>query len=88
LSDKEYRECVRRSWERYYAFLGARVFHRKDKGFWKFHRKELGRLGYSLSVRKVAKPVLVEFFDLALNPLKTSMRIARKITLLFENANK
>jgi glycosyltransferase involved in cell wall biosynthesis len=88
LSDKEYRECVRRSWERYYAFLGARVFHRKDEGFWKFHRKELGRLGYSLSVRKVVKPVLVQFFDLALNPLKTSMRIARKITLLFENANK
>jgi hypothetical protein len=88
LSDKEYKECVKRSWERYYAFLGGRVLHGKEKGFWRFHRKELGRLGYSLSVTKVAKPVLVELLDLALNPLKTSTRLARKITHLLENTNK
>lgn len=80
LSEKEYEECARRCWERYYAFLGSKVFHNTAKGFWEFHRNKLGKLGYSLSYAKVARPVLAELLDLALNPLKTTMRIARKIT--------
>jgi len=82
LSEKEFDGCIRRCWQRYYAFLGGKVFHNTDKDFWDFHRNELGRLGYSLNYGKVAKPVLVELLDLALNPLKTTMRIARKINRL------
>ena len=87
LSDKEYEECVRDCWERYYAFLGAKVFH-TEKGFWEFHRDALGRLGYSLSMGKVATAALGEVLDLALNPLDTSKRIARKLSHLRENTTR
>jgi hypothetical protein len=88
LSDEEFEGCLRQSWKSYYAFLGAKVFHNKDKRFWEFHRNALERLGYSLSYRKVVKPVLGELLDLALNPLKTTMRIARKITRLRGNSTR
>jgi glycosyltransferase involved in cell wall biosynthesis len=88
LSDEEFGKCLRDCWERYYAFLGAKVFHNKDNGFWEFHRKALARLSYSLSYGKVARPVLLEVLDLALNPLKTSKRIARKIINRLGNASR
>ncbi len=80
LSEKEYEVCMRRCWERYYKFLACYwMSTQKVKGFWEFQRKELGKLGYSLNYGKLAKAVLVEVLDLALNPLNTSRRIARKI---------
>jgi glycosyltransferase involved in cell wall biosynthesis len=91
LSEGEYEACIGRCWGRYYTFLGANVFHngKKNNGFWEFHRSALGRLGYTLSKGKVAKAVLVELLDVALNPLKTSTRVWRKITsLLKENKAK
>lgn len=88
LSDEELAKCFRHGWEQYYAFLGAKVFHNKDKRFWEYHRNALERLGYSLSYGKFAKPVLVELLDLALNPLKTTMRITRKITQRLGNTTR
>ena len=89
LSEKEHEECVRHGWEWYYKFLGCYwIFNDKEKGFWEFHRSVLSRLGYSLSVGKVAKAVLVEVLDLALNPLKTSKRIARRLARLFGNTTR
>ena len=82
LSEREFEGCLTRCWERYYAFLGAKVFQTTEKGFWKFQRNKLEKLGYSLSHLKVAMPVLVELLDLALNPMKTTMRVARKIAHL------
>jgi glycosyltransferase involved in cell wall biosynthesis len=79
LNDAEYKQCVQRCWDNYYSFLGSKALQRSEKGFWDFHKKALSRLGYSLSIRKVVKPVMAELLDLSLNPLKTSMRIARKI---------
>ena len=87
LSDKEYEECVRHCWERYYALLGAMVFH-TEKGFWEYHRSILDRLGYSLSMGKVAKAALVKLLDLALNPLNTSKMIARKLSHFPENTSR
>jgi len=80
LGDQECERRVSQCWERYYEFLGAKMlYNNTDKGFWDFHRNALGRLGYSLSVGKIAKAVVVELLDLALNPLNTSMKIARKM---------
>lgn len=86
LSDEEFERCFRRNWEQYYTFLGSKVLHNTDKGFWEFHRNALCRLGYSLSYEKVAKAVLVDFLDLALNPFNTSRRVARKIRRRLENS--
>jgi glycosyltransferase involved in cell wall biosynthesis len=84
LNEKEYEKCTRQCLEKYYAFLASKVFHNKETGFWKFQRDALGRLGYSLSSRKLTKLILLEFSDLVLNPLKTSIKIARKMTRLLE----
>jgi hypothetical protein len=80
LSENEYEQCLRSCWMRYYAFLGAKVFQAKDKGFWDFHRNALARLGYPIRVTKVAKAAGMDVLDLVFNPLKTSMRIARRIS--------
>jgi glycosyltransferase involved in cell wall biosynthesis len=80
LSEKEYKVCLRRSLKQYYKFLGYYwMFSEKEKGFWEFHKKHLAKLGYSLNYGELAKAVLVQVLDLALNPLNTSRRIARKI---------
>jgi len=80
LNDEEYRQCSERSWKQYYRFLGAKLLHGSDAGFWKFHQDELARLGLRLSYANVAKPVMAELLDLVLNPLKSSMRIVKKIS--------
>jgi hypothetical protein len=82
LSDEEYDRCVKRSWKRYYTFLAAKLLYGNEKTFWQYHRNALGRLGYSLSMRQIAKPVLAELLDVGLNPLKTFVRITRKLTSL------
>jgi len=79
LKDDEYNQSVKRCWETYYRFLGAKVFRNRDKGFWKFHKDELGRLGYSLNWGKVAKAVLAEMIELAVNPFGTSAKVYKKI---------
>ena len=83
LNDSEYKESLQRSWKKYYSFLGGNVFHKKEQGFWDFQRMALGRLGYSISKRRVAVNAFAEVFDLALNPLNTSKKIARKVRRLF-----
>lgn len=88
LSDDEYDQQSKRWRNRYYKFLGSRVFRNREKGFWEYHRKELSRLGYSLSMGNVAKAVLVEVLDLALNPLNTSKRIASRLSHLLGNTTK
>ena len=83
LNDTEYRRCLKKSWQKYYSFLGGKVLHKTEQGFWDFQRRALGRLGYSISKRRVAVNALAEVFDLALNPLNTSKKIARKVRRLF-----
>jgi glycosyltransferase involved in cell wall biosynthesis len=80
LSDTEHGHCIRRCLESYYTFLGTTLLHNKERGFWEFHRNALGRLGYTLSSGMVAKAALAELLDIGLNPLRTSIRVKRKIT--------
>jgi hypothetical protein len=86
LTEKEYELCMRRCWLQYYTFLSSYwMFCKKEKGFWEFHRKHLGKLGYSLNYGELAKAVFVDVLDLALNPLNTSKKIARKIARVRKN---
>ena len=79
LNDTEYRLCFEKSWQKYYSFLGGKVLHKNEKGFWDFQKRALRRLGYSISKTKVAKYALAELFDFALNPLNSSKRIVGKL---------
>jgi glycosyltransferase involved in cell wall biosynthesis len=82
LNDEEFELCIKRSWSCYYTFLGAELLFGKEKTFWQYHRNALRRLGHSLSMGQIAKSVLLELLDLALNPLKTLIRINRKVSRL------
>ena len=75
LSAEEFEEQCRLFWARYYTFLGLKVFRNRENEFWKFHRRTLSRLGYSLRLQSVAKAACIELLHLALNPLHTSQRI-------------
>jgi glycosyltransferase involved in cell wall biosynthesis len=79
LSNEEYKQCVQKAWDNYYAFLGDSVFQIKEKAFWTFHSKELKRMSYPLSMAKVAIAVLSDLCDLLFNPYKTFQRIVRKL---------
>lgn len=79
LNETEYEQQLKVWWKRYYRFLGSRVFRNKQTGFWDYHRRELGRLGYSMSNVKITTAVLMELIELAFNPLMTSQRILRKL---------
>lgn len=80
LNNQEFEYCFSRALRQYYRFLAGKLVHGSDAGFWKFHRGELARLGLQLSYAKVAGPVIAEMLDLVLNPLKTSMRITKKLS--------
>lgn len=80
LNKRELEHCFSRCLAQYYKFLASKLLHGSDEGFWKFHQSELARLGLRLSYAKVANPMMAELLDLALNPLKTSMRIAKKLS--------
>jgi glycosyltransferase involved in cell wall biosynthesis len=79
LNQGEYDQQLKVWWKRYYRFLGSKVFRNKEKAFFEYHRKELGRLGYSMSTVEIAKAVLMELIELVFNPLMTSQRLFRKL---------
>ncbi len=79
LSEKEFAAMHRRRRDEYYAFLGARVFRNKEKDFWKYQRDSLCRIGYSLSMARVIKAVILNVLDVILNPLNTSRRLSVKL---------
>jgi glycosyltransferase involved in cell wall biosynthesis len=79
LSEEEHQRCLRRTLSDYYAFLASKVWHNRETEFWVFHRRALGKLGYSLSLSKLAKAVISDLCDLLLNPYKTFQRIMKKV---------
>jgi hypothetical protein len=83
LSAEEYEQQIRQRWKHYYAYLGSQMFLNFDREFWQYHKDTLKKLGYPLSAGKVAKAAVAELLELALNPLETSIRIARKIKRSF-----
>jgi glycosyltransferase involved in cell wall biosynthesis len=85
LSPGEYQRCEANCWKKYYRFLTENILYgKKESGFWTFQKNTLRRLGYSLRVGKLAKCVLFEALDLTFNPLKTTMRISRKVSRLMK----
>lgn len=79
LSPEEFSRETKRMWGHYYTFLGTKVFRNRKREFWPYHQETLKRLGFSLSRGQIAKAVLVKILDLALNPLSTCIRVARKM---------
>lgn len=79
LSKEEFEAMFKKRRDDYYAFLGARVFRNKEKGFWKYQRTALSRIGQPLSMARVIKAVIHEVLDVMLNPLSTFKRVMGKL---------
>jgi hypothetical protein len=79
LSPTEFKACEKRQWKEYYSMLGSLVFQKKTPKFWQSHMTMLSTIGFRLNWIRVAGAALMGLLDLALNPLNTSKRIARKI---------
>src|SRR4029079_2675776 len=82
LSEKEYEACIKKRRNDYYAFLGSMALRSNEEGFWEYHRKNMRRLGCSLSVGLIVKAAIIEVFAIALNPLDTLSKMFRKLSFL------
>ena len=63
LSKDEFETRLDHELESHYRFLAQSVFELREKEFWKYHRSELQKLGYPLSIPRLAKTLLVELSD-------------------------
>jgi len=79
LNAKEYNALMKRRWDRYYKFLASSLFRKKEKWFWEWHRKEMARLGYTLSRARIAKEVLSQLIEQLLNPLNATRGLWRSL---------
>jgi glycosyltransferase involved in cell wall biosynthesis len=64
LTPEEYKQSFKRKLDAYHKFLARKIFERKDKAYWDFHRKALEQLGHPLSVPKLVKAMLLQCLDL------------------------
>ena len=63
----------------YYGVLAAASFNFRERAFWRYHKRALGELGYSVYDRRYAKALLAKFLDLSLNPKATTEKLARRM---------
>lgn len=83
LKTDEYEKLLRQKLKDYYKFLGKTVYHRrscwKEKDFWDWHRDELKKIGYPLSLTKLLGAFSLELLDYLLNPKNAIEKISRKL---------
>jgi len=63
LSEKEFKNQLRQSLQKYYQFLVSAIWRKQGKEFWKFHEDGLKELGHSLNKRKLRLLWLISIFD-------------------------
>ena len=70
LGPEEYARLWQQQCEKYYRFLGKSVLRLCGKEFWDHHRRELKRIGLSLSLGKLLRATVLEFVDPFLEPVR------------------
>lgn len=58
LTEDEYRKVLRRKLKNYFSVLGRNILSKKDLEFWRYHKKELNKLGYSLNPARLVIPFI------------------------------
>ena len=61
LDKDEFRQVLSQRMGRYYRFLAASIFERRNEEFWRFHRDGLKSLGLKVSKYKLASETFREF---------------------------
>jgi glycosyltransferase involved in cell wall biosynthesis len=75
LDPQEFRLVYRLARNRYYGILAHALLRGRSKAFWDYHRAGLATIEHRLQRLRLAKHVLLELVDLALNPKMTAGRV-------------
>jgi hypothetical protein len=70
----------RRTEGRYLRLLGECALQPMPEGFWEYHQRGLGMIGYKLTPRKLTKWLLLAVLDLIGNPKTSFARIVRSFS--------
>lgn len=62
----------------YYDYLAGSVFALREKEFWTFHREKMERMGYPLSLPRLARTVCLKAMDYVFNPKRTAEGLLKK----------
>ena len=82
LAEKESREHLRNSIDRYGSFLAQSLFEFKNREFWNFHRRGLRAMECTFWDVQLPKYVFLELLDIILNLKKTAGRLIRTAKIL------
>jgi glycosyltransferase involved in cell wall biosynthesis len=75
LEDRELKRRIREHLGEYYRYLASQMLRGRDREFWRFHRRELSRLGYPLRTHRLVGSAAWWATDHLLNPKRTAERI-------------
>lgn len=76
LSKEEFELARNQKLSEYYKFLAKSfLLGRRDKEFWGYHKRKMIEAGAGFSRTRLAKAILAEFADAALNPKRTIERL-------------
>ncbi len=70
LSDKECKEKIKKYLKKYYTYLAINLIKFREEEFWIFHRKELEKLGYTISYLKLCKFLFIFYYNRILDKMK------------------
>ena len=63
----------------YYEYLAGQLLEGRDTEFWRYHREQFAKLGYSINRARIAGRVVDQVMDLLLNPKSTVESAVRKL---------
>lgn len=83
LTPEEQRQQLRVVSREYYTLLARHVFE-FSREFWDFHLDFARNIGYRISVGRLGLHATLRVLDVLLNPLRTSINVARRLGQLFQ----
>lgn len=87
LSNKEYDKRLKSLSKSYYRFLARKLFERKEKEFWSFHKRELKKMGVQFSIFGFFLGILWEMLNIrdVLARVSNSFGIVNRVKKLDHN---
>lgn len=86
LTAEEHATRLREVTRTYYRFLARSVLEFRGREFWQYHLSHFKAMGYSISYARVARNVVYQILDMALNPKRTIEGVWRRLRNLRRRA--
>ncbi len=81
LTQHEFEKHLKDVKQKYYTFLAVGVLHLRKMEFWKYHKKNLEELGYTLFCFDLVMAVFMKLIDLIFNPKQTLEKTFRRLMI-------